>query len=97
MPEKCPRCGKTVYHAERQVAEGKSYHGLCLREEIKEKRDNAPKHMFCIQDHPNINPAKSAAAAAAAAGETLTCSGCGIDKLATDKFCSGCGHNHSDG
>jgi len=32
-------------------------HGLCLREAIKENRDNAPKHMFCIQDHPNINPA----------------------------------------
>jgi ribosomal protein S27AE len=43
MSSKCPRCGKTVYFAERQTAEGKDWHGICLMEAIKEKKQNAPK------------------------------------------------------
>jgi len=86
MTSKCPRCGKTVYFAERQTAEGKDWHGLCLRQTIKEKQENAPKHMFCIQDHPNLNPEKMQPAS----GDG--CPQCGAAHNPGDKFCSGCGH-----
>lgn len=29
------RCNKRVYFAERQVKDGKDYHGICLRELLK--------------------------------------------------------------
>eukprot|EP01095_Lingulamoeba_sp_RSL-Kostka_P006399 TRINITY_DN19_c0_g1_i4.p1 TRINITY_DN19_c0_g1~~TRINITY_DN19_c0_g1_i4.p1 ORF type:complete len:143 (-),score=66.99 TRINITY_DN19_c0_g1_i4:60-488(-) len=37
---KCPGCGKTVYHAERQVRDGKDWHGLCLMQHVKEVKAN---------------------------------------------------------
>eukprot|EP01101_Sappina_pedata_P003758 TRINITY_DN151_c0_g1_i1.p1 TRINITY_DN151_c0_g1~~TRINITY_DN151_c0_g1_i1.p1 ORF type:complete len:103 (+),score=38.48 TRINITY_DN151_c0_g1_i1:39-311(+) len=87
MSSKCPRCSKTVYFAERQTAEGADWHGLCLRLTLKERKENAPKHMFCIQDHANLNPDKMRPAA----GETKFCSECGAERVDGDKFCSGCG------
>jgi len=63
------------------------WHGLCLREAIKEKKESGPKHMFCIQDHPNLNPDKIAPKAAT--GEA--CPSCATPHNAGDKFCSGCG------
>jgi hypothetical protein len=36
---KCPYCGKRVYFAERQLCEGKEFHGSCALKYIKEKKD----------------------------------------------------------
>jgi len=30
MSTKCFRCGKTVFAAEKQIYDGKEFHGLCL-------------------------------------------------------------------
>jgi len=36
---KCPYCGKTVYFAERQICEGKEFHGVCARNYLKDKKE----------------------------------------------------------
>jgi len=86
MPSQCPRCKKTVFFAERQTAEGADWHGLCLRETLKERRETGPKHMFCVQDHPNLNPDKMTAVASS------QCTHCSAQIAVGDKFCAGCGN-----
>eukprot|EP01094_Clydonella_sp_ATCC50884_P027149 TRINITY_DN767_c0_g1_i2.p1 TRINITY_DN767_c0_g1~~TRINITY_DN767_c0_g1_i2.p1 ORF type:complete len:135 (+),score=45.42 TRINITY_DN767_c0_g1_i2:32-436(+) len=39
---KCPRCGKTVYAAEKRLAEGETWHHVCYQQHFKEKK-NAKK------------------------------------------------------
>lgn len=36
---KCPQCGKRVYFAERQLCEGKEFHGSCALKYMKEKKE----------------------------------------------------------
>jgi len=36
---KCPYCGKRVYFAERQVCEGKEFHGACVLKYMKDKKE----------------------------------------------------------
>jgi len=43
--------------------------------------------MFCIQDHPNLNPNKTPSTAST--GDV--CGKCQAPRTANDKFCSGCG------
>jgi len=35
---KCPQCGKRVYFAERQLCEGREFHGSCALKYMKEKK-----------------------------------------------------------
>eukprot|EP00013_Stygamoeba_regulata_P020235 CAMPEP_0177651242 /NCGR_PEP_ID=MMETSP0447-20121125/12426_1 /TAXON_ID=0 /ORGANISM="Stygamoeba regulata, Strain BSH-02190019" /LENGTH=103 /DNA_ID=CAMNT_0019154275 /DNA_START=55 /DNA_END=367 /DNA_ORIENTATION=- len=43
---KCPRCGKTVYFAERQMNDGKEYHGNCLMAHLKEQKEAGKARPF---------------------------------------------------
>jgi len=36
---KCPQCGKRVYFAERQLCDGKEFHGSCALKYMKEKKE----------------------------------------------------------
>ena len=52
MSEKCVECGKSVYHAERQLLDGKPYHFLCLGKK-SEREKKAP--VFALHEEINCN------------------------------------------
>ena len=96
------RCGKSVYFAERQTYDGKTYHGACLqiaKKKIAESKfmgyyPGAEDRLACQLG--NESPARSQPAPRAAAQVPHTnsganfCANCGA-KRTGGNFCANCG------
>eukprot|EP00013_Stygamoeba_regulata_P017645 CAMPEP_0177676010 /NCGR_PEP_ID=MMETSP0447-20121125/27535_1 /TAXON_ID=0 /ORGANISM="Stygamoeba regulata, Strain BSH-02190019" /LENGTH=107 /DNA_ID=CAMNT_0019184493 /DNA_START=42 /DNA_END=365 /DNA_ORIENTATION=+ len=55
-PTKCPRCGKTVYFAERQEYKGKEYHPICAGLQRKEDDAATGPPLFSLSERIHCNP-----------------------------------------
>eukprot|EP00727_Mastigamoeba_balamuthi_P009035 m51a1_g4754 hypothetical protein (101) ;mRNA; f:416016-416765 len=95
MTSICPWCNQKVYFAERQVAEGKDYHGACLQ---KKKAQDKPK---LLGVYPGEDPSRVAGQMRAPGGIDIqppkpaaqkgTCPQCEKPNPPTAKFCAECG------
>eukprot|EP01119_Soliformovum_irregulare_P014951 TRINITY_DN4149_c0_g1_i1.p1 TRINITY_DN4149_c0_g1~~TRINITY_DN4149_c0_g1_i1.p1 ORF type:complete len:109 (+),score=8.92 TRINITY_DN4149_c0_g1_i1:19-345(+) len=102
--QKCPRCNKTVYFAERTTAEGRDWHNLCLIAHQKEAGGIHNKGWYGTtpQDAAVVNAIQSEKASREpqpqstpppSSGGAKFCSNCGAGlKGDAPKFCSSCGN-----
>lgn len=48
MTDKCPRCGKTVYFAERRLYNGNYYHQICSNKQQDDDMASKTKHFAYV-------------------------------------------------
>jgi len=100
---KCPRCGKSVYFAEKQLYKGVDYHNTCVWQLTKEEDAARGTPVFSLAEQIHCNPedkkpwaggydgGQSGLPQGAAPLAGKACTGCGNHLEGAAKFCGGCG------
>jgi len=93
---KCPKCGKTVYFAERSVNEGQDWHQLCLITDQKEKGGIHNKGYYGTtpQDPEVVFKNKNVSLPVNRVGsksDEQVCASCLVRLNQGAKFCTACG------
>eukprot|EP01101_Sappina_pedata_P000730 TRINITY_DN10921_c0_g1_i1.p1 TRINITY_DN10921_c0_g1~~TRINITY_DN10921_c0_g1_i1.p1 ORF type:complete len:106 (+),score=37.54 TRINITY_DN10921_c0_g1_i1:90-407(+) len=103
MSAKCPRCGKSVYFAERQLYKGVDYHQTCVWALTKEEEANRGTPVFSVAEQMHCNPddkkpwkggydgGQSGSGYVNPNKNSVDCN-CGAALPAGSKFCSSCGN-----
>eukprot|EP01102_Stenamoeba_stenopodia_P013164 TRINITY_DN4231_c0_g1_i1.p1 TRINITY_DN4231_c0_g1~~TRINITY_DN4231_c0_g1_i1.p1 ORF type:complete len:111 (-),score=20.90 TRINITY_DN4231_c0_g1_i1:58-390(-) len=100
---KCPKCGKSVYFAERQLFEGVDYHSSCVWQIAKEREASRGPPVFALHEQIFCNPndpkpwtgsgqPPAGHTGGGAAGGGAFCTGCGTAAKPGAKFCGSCGN-----